>query len=124
MRGTTEAVNLVAQSYGRKNIGAGDEIILTEMEHHANIVPWQLLADQVGAAIRVAPINDRGELILDEFARLFGPRTKFVALAHVSNSLGTINPVEQIIALAHARGVPVLVDGAQSARTSRQCHGA
>ncbi len=114
LRGTTEAVNLVAQSYGRKNIGAGDEIILTEMEHHANIVPWQLLADQVGAAIRVAPINDRGELILDEFARLFGPRTKFVALAHVSNSLGTINPVEQIIALAHARGVPVLVDGAQS----------
>ena len=115
LRGTTEAVNLVAQSYGRKNIGAGDEIILTEMEHHANIVPWQLLADQVGAAIRVAPINDRGELILDEFARLFGQRTKFVALAHVSNSLGTINPVEQIIALAHARGVPVLIDGAQSA---------
>ena len=115
LRGTTEAVNLVAQSYGRKNIGAGDEIILTEMEHHANIVPWQLLADQTGAAIRVAPINDRGELILDEFARLFGPRTKFVALAHVSNSLGTINPVEQIIALAHARGVPVLIDGAQSA---------
>ena len=115
LRGTTEAVNLVAQSYGRKNIGAGDEIILTEMEHHANIVPWQLLSDQTGAAIRVVPINNRGELILDEFARLFGPRTKFVALAHVSNSLGTINPVEQIIALAHARGVPVLIDGAQSA---------
>ena len=114
LRGTTEAVNLVAQSYGRKNIGAGDEIILTEMEHHANIVPWQLLADQVGAAIRVAPMNDRGELILEEFARLFGPRTKFVSVAHVSNSLGTVNPVEQIIAFAHANGVPVLVDGAQS----------
>lgn len=115
LRGTTEAVNLVAQSYGRKNIGAGDEIILTEMEHHANIVPWQLLANQVGAVLRVAPMNDRGELILDELAKLFGPRTKFVALAHVSNSLGTINPLEQIIGLAHARGVPVLVDGAQSA---------
>lgn len=114
LRGTTEAVNLVAQSYGRKNIGAGDEIILTEMEHHANIVPWQLLADQVGAAIRVAPMNDHGELILEEFARLFGPRTKFVSVAHVSNSLGTVNPVEQIIALAHAHGAPVLIDGAQS----------
>jgi cysteine desulfurase / selenocysteine lyase len=114
VRGTTEAINLVAQSYGRKNIGAGDEIIVSELEHHANIVPWQLLAEQVGAALRVIPINDRGELILDEYARLLGPRTKFVSVAHVSNSLGTIVPVEQIIALAHARGVPVLVDGAQS----------
>jgi cysteine desulfurase/selenocysteine lyase len=114
IRGTTEAINLVAQSYGRKNIGAGDEIILTELEHHANIVPWQLLAEQVGATLRVVPINDRGELILEEYARLLGPKTKFVSVAHVSNSLGTINPVEQIIALAHARGVPVLVDGAQS----------
>jgi SufS family cysteine desulfurase len=114
VRGTTEGINLVAQSYGRKNIGTGDEIIVTELEHHANIVPWQLLAEQVGATLRVIPINDRGELILDEYARLLGPRTKFVSVAHVSNSLGTINPVEQIIALAHARGVPVLVDGAQS----------
>jgi SufS family cysteine desulfurase len=114
LRGTTEAINLVAQSYGRKNIGQGDEIILTELEHHANIVPWQLLAEQVGAALRVVPINDRGELIVEEYAKLLGPRTKFVSVAHVSNSLGTVNPVEQIIALAHARGVPVLVDGAQS----------
>jgi SufS family cysteine desulfurase len=114
VRGTTEAINLVAQSYGRQNIGAGDEIILTELEHHANIVPWQLLAGQAGATIRVIPINDRGELILEEFVKLLGPKTKFVSVAHVSNSLGTINPVEQIIALAHAQGVPVLVDGAQS----------
>jgi cysteine desulfurase/selenocysteine lyase len=114
VRGTTEAINLVAQSYGRKNIGPGDEIILTELEHHANIVPWQLLAEQTGAIVRVIPINDRGELILDEYAKLLGSRTKFVSVAHVSNSLGTINPVEEIIALAHARGVPVLVDGAQS----------
>ena len=114
VRGTTEAINLVAQSYGRKNIGAGDEIIVSELEHHANIVPWQLLAGQVGATLRVIPINDRGELVLEEFVKLLGPKTKFVSVAHVSNSLGTINPVEQIIALAHARGVPVLVDGAQS----------
>jgi cysteine desulfurase/selenocysteine lyase len=114
VRGTTEAINLVAQSYGRKNIGAGDEIIVSELEHHANIVPWQLLAEQVGATLRVIPINDRGELILDEYVKLLGPRTKFVSVAHVSNALGTVNAVEQIIALAHARGVPVLVDGAQS----------
>jgi SufS family cysteine desulfurase len=114
VRGTTEAINLVAQSYGRKNIGAGDEIIVTELEHHANIVPWQLLAEQVGANLRVVPINDRGELILEEYAKLLSSKTKFVSVAHVSNSLGTVNPVEQIIALAHARGVPVLVDGAQS----------
>jgi SufS family cysteine desulfurase len=114
LRGTTEAINLVAQSYGRKNIGAGDEIIVSELEHHANIVPWQLLAEQVGATLRVIPINDRGELILEEFVKLLGEKTKFVSVAHVSNSLGTINPVEQIIALAHTRGVPVLIDGAQS----------
>jgi SufS family cysteine desulfurase len=114
VRGTTEAINLVAQSYGRKNIGAGDEIIVSELEHHANIVPWQLLAQQVGATVRIIPINDRGELILEEYVKLLGDKTKFVSVAHVSNSLGTINPVEQIIALAHARGVPVLVDGAQS----------
>jgi cysteine desulfurase / selenocysteine lyase len=114
VRGTTEAINLVAQSYGRKNIGAGDEIIVSELEHHANIVPWQLLAQQVGATVRVIPINDRGELILDEYVKLLNDKTKIVSVAHVSNSLGTINPVEQIIALAHARGVPVLIDGAQS----------
>jgi cysteine desulfurase / selenocysteine lyase len=114
VRGTTEAINLVAQSYGRKNIGAGDEIIVSELEHHANIVPWQLLAQQTGAVVRVIPINDRGELILEEYVKLLTGKTKFVSVAHVSNSLGTINPVEQIIALAHARGVPVLIDGAQS----------
>ncbi len=114
VRGTTEGINLVAQSHGKRHIGAGDEIILSELEHHANIVPWQLLAEQTGASIRVIPINDRGELIIEEFAKLLGPKTKFVSVAHVSNSLGTVNPVEEIIALAHARGVPVLVDGAQS----------
>jgi SufS family cysteine desulfurase len=114
VRGTTEAINLVAQSYGRKNIGAGDEIIVSELEHHANIVPWQLLAEQVGATVRVIPINDRGELILEQYVKLLTGKTKFVSVAHVSNSLGTINAIEQIIALAHARGVPVLIDGAQS----------
>ena len=113
-RGTTEAINLVAQTYGKKHVGAGDEILLTRMEHHANIVPWQLLAQQTGAVIKVAPINDRGELILDEFVRLIGPKTRIISVAHVSNALGTVNPVEQLIALAHARGVPVLVDAAQS----------
>lgn len=114
LRGATEAINLVAQSYGGKNVGAGDEILLTRMEHHANIVPWQLLAQRTGAVLRVAPMNDRGELILEEFAKLLGGRTKLVAVTHVSNALGTINPIEQIIPLAHAQGVPVLVDGAQS----------
>jgi cysteine desulfurase/selenocysteine lyase len=113
-RGTTEAINLVAHSYGQKNIGVGDEILLTRLEHHANIVPWQLLAQRTGAQIRVVPINDRGELMLEEYVKLLSPRTKIVSVTHVSNALGTINPVEQIIALAHARGVPVLVDGAQS----------
>ena len=114
VRGTTEAINLVAQSYGRKYIGAGDEIIVSELEHHANIVPWKLLAEQTGAVVKVIPINDRGELVMDEYVKLLNGKTKFVSVAHVSNSLGTINPVEQIIALAHACGVPVLIDGAQS----------
>ena len=113
-RGTTEAINLVANTFGRRFIGEGDEILLTTLEHHANIVPWQLLAQRVGAVIKVVPINDRGELILEEYARLLSPRTKLVSVAHVSNSLGTVNPVEQIIQLAHAHGVHVLVDGAQS----------
>jgi cysteine desulfurase/selenocysteine lyase len=115
VRGTTEAVNLVAQTYGRTHVGQGDEILLTTMEHHANIVPWQMLAEQTGAVLRVAPINDAGELILDQFAALLTSRTKLVAVTQVSNALGTINPVEQLIAMAHAHGVPVLVDGAQSA---------
>lgn len=114
LRGTTEAINLVAQSYGRSNIGEGDEIILSILEHHANIVPWQLLAGQTGANIRVIPANDRGELILEDYVRLFSEKTKFVSLTHVSNALGTINPVEQMIAIAHSHGVPVLIDGAQS----------
>ena len=114
LRGTTEAINLVANSYGRKHVGQGDEILLTQLEHHANIVPWQLLAQQTGAVIRVAPINDRGELILEEFAKLLNERTKIVSVTHVSNALGTVNPVEQIIPLAHAVGAVVLVDGAQS----------
>ncbi|MFZ4682269.1 MAG: SufS family cysteine desulfurase [Terrimicrobiaceae bacterium] len=114
VRGTTEGINLVAQTYGKKFIGQGDEIILSELEHHANIVPWQLLAEQVGAVLRVIPINDRGELILEEYVKLFNARTKIVSVAHVSNSLGTVNPVETIIPIAHAHGVPVLVDGAQS----------
>mgnify|MGYP003362069976 CR=1 FL=1 len=114
VRGTTEAINLVAQSYGRANIGAGDEILITTIEHHANIVPWQLLAQQTGAVLRVAPVNDRGELLLDHFAALLNGRTKIVSVTHVANALGTINPIEQIIALSHAAGVPVLVDAAQS----------
>ena len=114
LRGTTEAINLVAQSYGRQNVGHGDEIVLTELEHHANIVPWQLLAQQTGAVIRVAPINDNGELIIEEFAKLLNSRTKIVSVAHVSNSLGTVNPVEQLIPMAHAVGAVVVVDGAQS----------
>ncbi|MCE9587057.1 MAG: SufS family cysteine desulfurase [Verrucomicrobia bacterium] len=113
-RGTTEAINLVANTFGRRFIGQGDEIILSQLEHHANIVPWQMLAKQVGAVIKVIPINDRGELILEEYIRLLGPRTKLVSVAHVANSLGTINPIEEIIQIAHAHGVHVLVDGAQS----------
>jgi cysteine desulfurase/selenocysteine lyase len=112
-RGTTESINLVAASYGRANLKAGDEIILSGMEHHSNIVPWQLICEQTGAKIRVVPINDRGELLLDEYQKLLSDRTKIVAMVHLSNSLGTINPVEEIIRLAHARGAVVLIDGAQ-----------
>ena len=113
--GTTEGINLVAHGYGRKFIGSGDEIILTTLEHHSNIVPWQMLAQEKGAKIRVAPINDRGEIIAEEYAKLFNAHTKFVGLSHVSNALGTVNPVKEMIALAHSHGVPVLVDGAQAA---------
>ncbi len=112
--GTTDAINLVMHGYGRKFIGPGDEIILTTMEHHSNIVPWQMLAEEKGATIRVVPINDAGELMLDDYEKLFNDRTKFVSVMHVSNALGTINPIKQMIAFAHARGVPVLVDGAQA----------
>lgn len=114
VRGTTEAINLVAQTYGRKNVGSGDEVLITALEHHSNIVPWQLLCEEKGAKLRVAPINDRGELLLEEFEKLLTPKTKIVAVAHLSNALGTINPVREIIRMAHARNVPVLVDGAQA----------
>lgn len=113
--GTTDGINLVAQGYGRKFFGAGDEIILTTLEHHSNIVPWQMVAEEKGATIRVVPVNDRGELLVDEYRKLFSANTKFVALTHVSNALGTITPVREMIAIAHEHGVPVLVDGAQAA---------
>jgi cysteine desulfurase/selenocysteine lyase len=115
VRGATEAINLVAQSYGRTHVEAGDEVLITGMEHHSNIVPWQMLCEEKKATLRVAPINDRGELLLDEFEKLLGPRTKVVAVTHVSNALGTINPIRQMIEMAHARKIPVLVDGAQAA---------
>lgn len=114
LRGTTEAINLVANSYGRSHIGPGDEIIVSTIEHHANIVPWQLLAQATGATIRVIPVNDRGELIFEQYAALLSGRTKIVSVTHVANALGTVNPIREIIALAHAYGVPVLVDAAQS----------
>ena len=112
--GTTAGINLVAQSYGRSVLRPGDEIVLTEMEHHSNIVPWQLIREATGAVIRVAPVNDAGELELDAFEALLGHRTRIVAVAHVSNVLGTINPIRQICRLAHARGAVVVVDGAQA----------
>ena len=114
-RGTTEAINLVAGSYGRANVKSGDEVLITAMEHHSNIVPWQILCEEKGARLRVAPINDDGELILEEFAKLLNERTKIVSLAHVSNALGTINPIRAIVEIAHRHNVPVLIDGAQAA---------
>ena len=114
VRGATEAINLVAATYGRTQIGAGDEVVISEMEHHSNIVPWQMLCEEKGARLRIVPITDAGELRLDEYERLLGPRTRMVAVTHVSNALGTINPVEEIIRLAHDRGIPVLIDGAQA----------
>ncbi len=113
--GTTDGINLVAQGYGRKFFNAGDEIILTTLEHHSNIVPWQMVAEERGAKIRVVPINDRGELLVEDYRKLFNANTKFVAMTHVSNALGTITPVREMIAIAHEHGVPVLVDGAQAA---------
>jgi cysteine desulfurase/selenocysteine lyase len=114
VRGTTEAINLVAQTYGRGHVGRGDEVLITAMEHHSNIVPWQMLCDEKGAKLRVAPMNDRGELLLDEYEKLLGPSTRIAAIPHVSNALGTVNPVKAMVRMAHARGVPVLVDGAQA----------
>jgi cysteine desulfurase/selenocysteine lyase len=113
-RGTTEALNLVAQTYGKTNVGAGDEVLITAMEHHSNIVPWQMLCAEKGAKLRVAPMNDEGELLLAKYEKLLGPKTKLVAVGHVSNALGTINPLKQMIAAAHAKGAVVVVDGAQA----------
>ncbi len=115
VRGTTEAVNLVASSFTRGRLDPGDEILITGLEHHSNIVPWQLLCGERGARLRVARLDDRGDVDLDEYARLLSERTRMVAISHVSNALGTINPIERMIELAHERGVPVLVDGAQAA---------
>ena len=114
VRGTTEAINLVAHSYGRTHVQAGDAVLISAMEHHSNIVPWQILCEERGARLRVVPMNGRGELLLDEYEKLLTPRTKLVAVSHVSNALGTVNPVRQIIAMAHEHGIPVLVDGAQA----------
>jgi cysteine desulfurase/selenocysteine lyase len=114
-RNSTEGINLVAHAFGEARLREGDEVLITAMEHHSNIVPWQLLCERRGARLRVAPIDDRGELPLDEFDALIGPRTRIVAVAHMSNALGTINPIEQIVSLAHAKGAAVLVDGSQAA---------
>ena len=113
-RGTTEAINLVAQSWGRANLGPGDEVVLTWMEHHSNIVPWQLVCEQTGASLRVVPITDDGELDVAAYEAALGPRTKLVAAIHVSNALGTVNPVARMVEIAHGHGVPVLLDGAQA----------
>jgi cysteine desulfurase/selenocysteine lyase len=119
VRGTTEALNLVAQTFGRQRVGEGDEILLTEMEHHSNIVPWQMLAREKGARVVAAPVDDRGVLRLDELERRMGPRTRLLAVTHVSNALGTVNPIREICALAHAKGIPVVVDGAQGVHHRR-----
>ena len=114
VRGTTEAINLVAASYGRSHVRAGDEVVLSAMEHHSNLVPWQILCEATGARLRIIPTSDAGELDLDAYDRLLNDRTRFVSIVHVSNALGTINPVEEIVRRAHVRGIPVLVDGAQA----------
>jgi cysteine desulfurase/selenocysteine lyase len=115
VRGTTEGINLVASSWGGKNVKEGDEIVISAMEHHSNIVPWQMLCEAKGAKLRVIPMNDRGELILEEYQKLLNPRTRMVAVTHVSNALGTINPVKEIVAMAHRAGAVTLIDGAQAA---------
>src|SRR5579871_1156914 len=115
VRGTTEGINLVASSWGRKNVRAGDEIIISALEHHSNIVPWQMLCEEKDAKLRVIPMNDRGELLLEEYEKLLNPRTRMVAVGHVSNALGTINPIAEIIQMAHRAGALTLIDGAQAA---------
>lgn len=119
VRGTTEAINLVAQCYGRINFNEGDEVIISAMEHHSNIVPWQMLRDEKGINLRVIPINDKGELFIDKYENMFNPRTKMVALVHISNVLGTINPVKEMVRIAHKNRVPILIDGAQAVPHSR-----
>ena len=113
-RGTTDSINLVAQSFGKQSLGPGDEVIVSNMEHHSNIVPWQMLREEKGVVLRVVPIDESGELLMDEYERMLSPRTKLVSITHVANALGTILPVEQIISMAHAQGVPVMLDGAQA----------
>ena len=113
-RGTTDSINIVAQSFGKQSLGLGDEVIVSNMEHHSNIVPWQMLREEKGVVLRVVPIDESGDLLLEEYERMLSPRTKLVSITHVSNALGTILPVEQIIGLAHAHGVPVMLDGAQA----------
>jgi cysteine desulfurase/selenocysteine lyase len=115
VRGTTEGINLVASSWGRKCVKSGDEIVVSGMEHHSNIVPWQILCEEKGAKLRVIPIDDRGELLMEEYEKLLGPRTRMVAVAHVSNALGTVNPVREIVEMAHKAGALALIDGAQAA---------
>src|SRR5262245_20001256 len=119
VRGTTEGINLIAQSWGRRNVGKDDEIVITWLEHHANIVPWQMLCREKGAKFRVAPVDDSGQVLLDEYERLLGPRTKLVSFSHVSNALGTVTPVEEMVAMAHRHGARVVIDGAQSVAHSR-----
>ena len=114
VRQATEGINLVAATFGRRSVGAGDEVVISALEHHANIVPWQLLCEEKGARLRVIPMDDRGDLLMDEYARLLGPRTKLVAIPQVSNALGTVTPIKELIGLAHQQGIPVLVDGAQA----------
>jgi len=114
-RNSTEGINLVARTFGQSRLSAGDEVVISAMEHHSNIVPWQLICEERGARLRVAPIDDRGALIFEELGRLIGPKTKIVSVTHMSNALGTVNPIAEIVQLAHARGVPVLVDGSQAA---------
>ena len=113
-RGTTEAINLVACSWGRRNVGEGDEVVVTNLEHHSNIVPWQMLCNEVGAKLRVAPVDDRGDVLLDEYEKLLNPRTRIVAFTQVSNALGTVTPVRDMVEMAHRHGARVLFDGAQA----------
>ena len=116
-KGTTDSINLVASSFGRKFLNEGDEVIISAMEHHSNIVPWQMICEERGAILKVVPINDKGELLMEDYKQLLSSKTKIVALVHVSNTLGTINPVNEIIDLAHNHNIPVLLDGAQAGST-------